>query len=750
MQSNGYHSSHFFLIFRASESEACQDGLKSDEVAHNHRNKSLASRGEMLTKLDSSTEAIFAANTTGCRSMGYNCRSQLLQSLAANEAELGDLTRCFENDPPVVERRNLLHRRGIALRKLGQFHEARAAFLEAKFATRFRCSEDVPESVLDENLRQCDNQDSSDRNMHPPLIFHSKPSTGFQITENISFTDCISQEPGSFRIRSNGLLGWNLVANRDIIPGELIAAEKPYVRVLNPGKELRHCYHCCKRSLSLIPCRNCSEVGFCSAQCERDTWTLDWWHMSQVESHGEIVDRPDLDQFHRFECGQRSRITLKDVGGLLWLQGSGGAACTSSRLQRYHSWLRQVTPIEYPILDVSDFILAFACVARTPWRTIWRLARGQPDDSNKKIAHSGNSLRPRSSLFAFSGHETVPAAVIRTGTYESVSWRSPGRKERSVEDLWQRTVAAVFLAHCLSAGGYPLDWEDDPMLNPSHALTGEDRSALPASWAAACLLYHLQADMRATRCQTVVCQEQDAVNSSGTVCNRIQLTPVSRGIYALLSLTSHSCSQISAIITVDEVGEGLFAYKTIRAGEEISFSLCNNYYGAARQEILLKRFGFHCDCLACCESWPVKLVAECTLRCKSCGKLLVAHGRMSTTPIVPTECRCQLRIRGHRLSEIMQQYDLQIAMPPTIIRGFENVPLPHISGSVLDRRITEVVKKIRVLEQHELFREPCGILTTLKDQLHILLNSRYGQHYTLSALVAETRDPPRMLPAPTC
>ncbi|CAI2736874.1 unnamed protein product [Dicrocoelium dendriticum] len=379
MQSNGYHNSHYFLISRASESETCQDGLKSDEVAHNHRNKSLASRGEMLIKLDSSTEAIIAANTTGCRSMGYDCRSQLLQSLAAIEAELDDLTRCFENDPPVAERRSLLHRCGIALRKLGQFHEAHAAFLEAKFAARFRCSEDVPESVLSQNLRQCDNQDSSDRNMHPPLIFHSKPWTGFQITENISFTDCISQEPGSFRVRSNGLLGWNLVANRDIIPGELIAAETPYVRVPDPGKELRHCYHCCKRSLSLIPCRNCSE--------------------------------------------------------------------------------------------------------------------GQMDNSNKKAAHSGNSVRPRSSLFAFSGHETVPAAVVRT-------------------DFWQRIVAAVFLAHCLSAGGYPLDWEDDPMLTPSHALTGDDRSTLPASWAAACLLYHLQADMCATRCQTVVCREQDAVNSS--------------------------------------------------------------------------------------------------------------------------------------------------------------------------------------------------------------------------------------------
>ncbi|CAH8637860.1 unnamed protein product [Dicrocoelium dendriticum] len=730
-----------FSLLSAAESPSCQDGMKSDEVVRKCRMKALDCRGEILSSLDAWTEAVFGAKSTGCRYKAFYSRSRLLEHLRAHEAELDDINRCLENVPPVDEQWELHFRRGHLLRKLGEYEAAYAEFLEARVAARFD-SEVLPDIVLYDSIHRCKCRDSVDRNMHPLLRFISRQSTGVRIIKTIPLPD--SNSGGhAFHVKRDGSLGLHLVASRDIAPGELIAAEKPYVRVLNPGKELRHCYRCCKRSLNLTPCRGCSEVGFCSTRCERETWMSDWWYMNGNESPGEIVDGPELDQFHRFECGQRSRILLTDVGGLQWLKVFGSTTCTSPRLRRYSEWLGDLDPIEYPTLDARDVLLAFACVARTHWHDIWRLARGQANEDIKEATNSRCPVKRPSSIFAFSGQENVTNTTFRLGTYDSVSWRNAEpHNTRSTEDLWQRTVAAVFLAHCLSAGGYPLDWKEDPMMNPLVAHAEDDRPKLPASWAAACLLYHLQVGMRATRGQTVVrYEEQDSDgNSVRTTWDYVRITSESSGIYALLSLTSHACDQNSSVITVDGVGEGLFALRSIKAGTEISFSLCDRHKPtAARQELLIKRFGIHCQCTACHKNWPVEHEVLVMPQCQLCGHQVPVHGCRPDAHGGRSGCRCPMRIRCNQPLAIVQQQDQRIVNRPRVIRYSEILPLDEISVSEFDRCIADTVQNIKALEEHENLSEPCGNLNSLEDQLQQLLNFRHGQYYMLSVISTALR-----------
>ncbi|KAJ6633064.1 SET and MYND domain-containing protein 4, partial [Pseudolycoriella hygida] len=80
-------------------------------------------------------------------------------------------------------------------------------------------------------------------------------------------------------------------ARKDIKLGEEILVENPHCAMLLEKFSKSHCQQCFKRSAAPLPCKNCSNVIFCSVEC-RDKATS---------------------TYHRFECG-----ILK----LLWNSGS--------------------------------------------------------------------------------------------------------------------------------------------------------------------------------------------------------------------------------------------------------------------------------------------------------------------------------------------------------------------------------------------------------------------------------------------
>lgn len=61
--------------------------------------------------------------------------------------------------------------------------------------------------------------------------------------------------------------GRHVVATKKIVPGELVAVEKPYTAILLREFFDTHCFHCFQSSYNLIPCFNCTLVMYCSVEC---------------------------------------------------------------------------------------------------------------------------------------------------------------------------------------------------------------------------------------------------------------------------------------------------------------------------------------------------------------------------------------------------------------------------------------------------------------------------------------------------
>lgn len=62
-------------------------------------------------------------------------------------------------------------------------------------------------------------------------------------------------------------MGRHVTASRNIAPGEVIALEKPFAKILLKERALDHCHHCLQLCYILLPCSQCTEALFCSQTC---------------------------------------------------------------------------------------------------------------------------------------------------------------------------------------------------------------------------------------------------------------------------------------------------------------------------------------------------------------------------------------------------------------------------------------------------------------------------------------------------
>lgn len=69
--------------------------------------------------------------------------------------------------------------------------------------------------------------------------------------------------------------GRGLQANCKLDENELIAIQQPFVSVLAPNLYRKNCYHCLVKLSKFggfFPCRQCTQVRFCSFRCEEASW----------------------------------------------------------------------------------------------------------------------------------------------------------------------------------------------------------------------------------------------------------------------------------------------------------------------------------------------------------------------------------------------------------------------------------------------------------------------------------------------
>ncbi|VDO00566.1 unnamed protein product [Rodentolepis nana] len=233
---------------------------------------------------------------------------------------------------------------------------------------------------------------------------------------------------------------------------------------------------------------------------------------------------------------------------------------------------------------------------------------------------------------AFEGATKVrekPPSLLDPTDYSAAAWLVACSEQRNRADLWQRTVAAVFLTYCLSLGGYPMDWFDEsPDFYTAPSLTKRP-NRLPASWVAACILYHLQsvsANGHSYSEEVFV-----SLNNLGAV----QPQHIVSCLYPTLSLVNHSCDPNTfRVCTGGGASCFIAALRPLPAGTEIldcytdCFSIASK---EERQKELTSHYLFQCACKACTEDWPgfldVRMVAMRALKCPQCKEVFTLPAR---------------------------------------------------------------------------------------------------------------------------
>ena len=168
-----------------------------------------------------------------------------------------------------------------------------------------------------------------------------------------------------------------------------------------------------------------------------------------------------------------------------------------------------------------------------------------------------------------------------------------------------------------------MDWFDETDLFYTTPSSNNRPNRLPASWVAACLLYHLQSvSANGHSFMENVFTSMDDFTTSN-------MNQIASCLYPTLSLVNHSCDPQVFRTCCTEGVCFLTTLRPLAAGSEIfdayieCFSIKSR---TSRQEELNSRYLFQCSCEACIKDWPTlfdprRANAE-MLRCPQCSTLL--------------------------------------------------------------------------------------------------------------------------------
>ncbi|VDP84055.1 unnamed protein product [Echinostoma caproni] len=208
------------------------------------------------------------------KSFVYANRSLIWATKKAHVHALKDIQRALNvelSNYPEPRRFRLILRRAQCLLAIGRIKEARMDFLTVKLQVDNSTAERSVSQAIEDGLAQCD-KNAAERRVPvdgklDPLNgdywdkFGELPPQLFSVQRERRNARRASRARRSlpFSITYGGKTrGWQLVATRDIRPGELIFLEKPYAVVYEPGFLEMNCAQCERIPINPIPCRACS------------------------------------------------------------------------------------------------------------------------------------------------------------------------------------------------------------------------------------------------------------------------------------------------------------------------------------------------------------------------------------------------------------------------------------------------------------------------------------------------------------
>lgn len=245
-RSNGARVKHCYQYMRRYNLLPIKPPVrKSDHLSADYRNRGNKSfsKKQDLEALCFYTNALSHADTTKLLSLAYANRSAVLYSLKKYEKCLVDIERAFDAGYDDDLRPKLEKRKELCIEAL-------------------------------KNVRVFDGDFNEEEARQKMFEMSDKRMDG---------VPCAS---ASLQISYSPTMGRCVLAAEDILPGQVLAVENPYLTSLGKDQLKTRCYYCCTLNDTMIPCPECSSVMFCDENCLTKSWHLR----------------------HKFECPIMSRL----------------------------------------------------------------------------------------------------------------------------------------------------------------------------------------------------------------------------------------------------------------------------------------------------------------------------------------------------------------------------------------------------------------------------------------------------------
>lgn len=174
---------------------------------------------------------------------------------------------------------------------------------------------------------------------------------------------------------------------------------------------------------------------------------------------------------------------------------------------------------------------------------------------------------------------------------------------RSLSLHYTQLTANKLLCH-FQLGGYSMKWFNETDIFFSEPSIANRPDIIPASWLAACMLYHLQAT-EINNFQTVEVVAEEVFSNSP------KFEEFGVSVYPTISLINHSCDPTASVLMSDKGVMIVYALESLSAGSELSITYQSYFYEKSTQERrdwLRSRYHFYCECIACRHDWNQKSV----------------------------------------------------------------------------------------------------------------------------------------------
>ncbi|VDO03999.1 unnamed protein product [Rodentolepis nana] len=564
------------LGLNTTREEILRGNGKSDEISKRYLTYGNLAimESDRNAGLAASTKAVFYATSPKQLARALAQRSRILYQNELHGEAIGEGLKALKLPCSQFEIGNIHVTLGHCYFEKKMFPESKSHYIQAlKILTR-----DNGQNYLDADagLKRCISEEGKNESHQyepkwkclrskAPDLKDIEREAAASITE-AKMTDTLNaEEPKFLSAPSNTLrmkyagsegYGWTMQLTRNVNIGDILIVEKPWAMSLWKERT-KYCYYCCKRCHNLVPCSNCPHVGFCSEECEK--------------SSKEPLELPEDGNKHIYDCkGLCPAIIFDD--------------------------------------DIESMHTAYNCLAKVP-----------PNRLLDYICSTGSYASGRGHQ-AFKGSEEVrraPPSVFDPSDYSSISFLTTCSDQRRDGTLEYFTKAAVFMTFCLYLEGYPMEWFDETDLFYSDPSSSNRPEIIPASWIAACLLYHIQA------------MDVNYFGINENFLNPSYSKELAAAVYPTISLINHSCNPNVAIKCTDKGVAFIHALRPIQAGSEIFLSYKPPFYFNSTQErrdLLQSQYYFDCECEACSNDWSRNTVnSPEKLICQSCQKVFIEN-----------------------------------------------------------------------------------------------------------------------------